>query len=291
MIVVTTPTGQVGSEVVNTLLDAGTQVRVIVRDPGRIDPLVRDKVEVVEGSHGDPDVTGKAFAGADAVFHVVPPDPRADSVSELYLTFATSVAQAVTSQGVERLVAVTTMGKGYPKQAGNLSAALDAEGVLENTGVSYRALRLPFFMENLLHQVDAIRRGMFALPNTADRELLTVATSDIAAAAADLLLDDSWRGQDSLSLVSPDQLTPHDMADVMSQALERLVRFQQLDLEDYKATLVQYGSSQAWAQGLAAMAEAQNDGIYDIRPRDPRTVAPTGFRQWCDQVLKPAVLT
>ena len=37
------------------------------------------------------------------------------------------------------------------------------------------------------------------------------------------------------------------------------------------------------------MTEAQNNGIYDAEPRDPDSGAPTSFRQWSHDTLKPAV--
>ena len=44
MIVVTTPTGNIGRHVVRHLLDAGEALRLIVRDPSRLAPDVRDRV-------------------------------------------------------------------------------------------------------------------------------------------------------------------------------------------------------------------------------------------------------
>ncbi|GGN96070.1 hypothetical protein GCM10011610_60730 [Nocardia rhizosphaerihabitans] len=54
--------------------------------------------------------------------------------------------------------------------------------------------------------------------------------------------------------------------------------------------MTQYGMSEAWAQGLADMAIAQNAGIYDAEQKSLTSPAPTDFRQWCREVLKPAVL-
>lgn len=46
------------------------------------------------------------------------------------------------------------------------------------------------------------------------------------------------------------------------------------------------------AQGLTDLVVAQNDGIYDYEPRIPPFRIPTmSFPQWCEQVLRPAVLT
>ena len=48
---------------------------MIARDPSRLSPRTRERVEVVQGSHGDFDVVSRAFAGVDAVFWLVPPSP------------------------------------------------------------------------------------------------------------------------------------------------------------------------------------------------------------------------
>ncbi len=68
MIVVTAPTGLVGHQVLENLLDRDEPVRVIARDPNRLAAGVRERVEVVQGSHTDRDVVDKTFDCADSVF-------------------------------------------------------------------------------------------------------------------------------------------------------------------------------------------------------------------------------
>jgi uncharacterized protein YbjT (DUF2867 family) len=68
MIVVTTPTGKIGSQLVKDLLTAGEAVRVIVRDAAKLAPRIRERVEVVEGSHDDAAVVAKACDGAGGTF-------------------------------------------------------------------------------------------------------------------------------------------------------------------------------------------------------------------------------
>jgi uncharacterized protein YbjT (DUF2867 family) len=55
MIVVTAPTGHIGSRLLLTELlrpdQPGETVRVVARDPARLPEAVRDRVEVVTGSH------------------------------------------------------------------------------------------------------------------------------------------------------------------------------------------------------------------------------------------------
>jgi uncharacterized protein YbjT (DUF2867 family) len=290
MIVITAPTGQIGQKVLDVLLDHDRPIRVIAREPTRLASRVRERVEVVQGSHNDRDVVDEAFAGADSVLWLVPPNPRAADIQDHYLDFTRPACAAIEAQNVKRVVGITSLGRAYGKHAGLLSPAFAMDELIESTGVNYRALAMPFFMENLLNQVEAIEsQGMFFMANSADRPLATVATRDIAAVAAGLLLDDSWSGQGSVPVIGPDALSPHDMAKVLSEVLERPIRFQQVSDDAYKATMTQYGMSEAWAQGLVDMATAQNDGIYDAEQHALHSAGPTGFRRWCEDVLKPAM--
>jgi uncharacterized protein YbjT (DUF2867 family) len=291
MIVVTTPTGQIGRQVLDRILDSGEEARVIARDPSRLPAHVRARAEVVQGSHGKADTITKALAGADRLFWLVPPAGfrHAGSSERYYLDFTRPACEAIRGLGVG-VVGVSTLGHGYQGQAGLLSAALAMDKLIEGTGAAYRALALPFFMENLLRQAQAIKeQGTFSMANAADRPLPAVATRDIAAVAAALLLDTTWSGQASVPVAGPGNLTPDDMAKVISDTLGRTIRYRQLPVADYRTTLLQHGASQAMAQDIADMVEAQNNGIYDAEPRDPNSATPTSFRQWCHDTLKPAV--
>lgn len=44
------------------------------------------------------------------------------------------------------------------------------------------------------------------------------------------------------------------------------------------------------AQATLDMMVAKNEGLDKAEPRTPQSTTPTRFRQWCEEVLKPAVL-
>jgi uncharacterized protein YbjT (DUF2867 family) len=292
MIVVTTPTGQIGHQVLENLLGSDEPLRVIARDPSRLPAHTRDRVEVVQGSHGDREVVNEALAGADAVFWLVPPDFRAESIEAVYVDFSRPACEAFRRQGINRVVGVSALGRGTPwaASAGMVSASLAMDDLIASTGVGYRALTMPSFMDNTIRQVDAIKnQGMFFSPIAADRKLPTCATRDIAAVAAKLLLDDSWSGQGSVPVLGPDDLSYDDMAQIMSEVLGRPVRFQQITREAYKAGLTEHGMSEAMAQAMLDMMVAKDDGIDNAEPRTPESTTPTSFRDWCEDVLEPAV--
>ena len=157
--------------------------------------------------------------------------------------------------------------------------------------MSYRALTMPSFMDNILRQAEAIKnQGMFFSPISGDRKLPTCATRDIAAVATKLLLDPSWSGQGSVPILGPEDLSFNDMAKIMSEVLGKPVRFQQIPFEAFKTRLTGSGMSEAMAQATVDMMVAKNEGLDNAEPRSPQSTTPTSFRQWCEEVLKPKVL-
>lgn len=290
MIVITAPTSQIGRQVLDRLLAADEKLRVVARDPSRLPDHARNRVEIVQGSHGDPAVADRAFARADTVFWLAPPNPRANSVEAAYLDFTRSACEAFTRHGVQRVVGISALGRGTPQaeHAGLVTASLAMDDMIANSGVHYRALTMPSFMDNILNQTDVLNSGVFTSPMSGERSAPVCATRDIARAAAALLGDDSWTGNGSVPVLGPEDLSFRDMARIMSEVLGRPIHFQRISGETLRETLNGHGMSEAMAQGMVDMMLAKNDGLDNAEPRTPESTTPTSFRQWCEEVLKPA---
>jgi uncharacterized protein YbjT (DUF2867 family) len=292
MIVITTPTGLIGHQVVDNLLDSSEPIRVVTRDPAALPVAVREQVEVVEGSHGDPAIVDRAFVDADAVFWLTPPNPRAPSVHAAYVDFTRPAAEAFRRHSVGRVVGVSALGRGtrWADHAGFVTGSLAMDDLIAETGVAYRALTNPSFMDNIARQAESIaKQGLFFSPIDGDRKLPAVATCDIATAASRLLVDTSWTGFDEVPLLGPADLSFNDMAHVISDVLGTPVRFQQTTFGAYKDRFVGFGMSDAMAQGQTDMAVAKNEGMDNAVARTPQNSTSTSFRQWCEQELKPLV--
>ncbi|ALX66154.1 NmrA family NAD(P)-binding protein [Microbacterium sp. XT11] len=285
MIVVTTPTGRVGRRLVSHLLERGSAVRVIVRDGNQLDSGIRERVDIVEGTHADERVLDRALRGAEALFWLVPPDPTAPSAEEHYLRFARAGAASIRRNRVGRVVAVTSAGHGWRGPAGLLSAAFMMDAELRATGAAFRAISLPFYMENLAGQLDGMRtRGTLSLTFAPDRPLAMVATRDIAAHAADLLTDPSWSGQQDVPLFAPDRWTPDDIARVLSEEIGSPVAYRRMSIDDFAGMLRARGAGERAIRDTVEMFAAQDQGIYD-EDWKTATIAATDFRTWCREEL------
>ncbi|RKN47225.1 NAD(P)H-binding protein [Streptomyces hoynatensis] len=297
MIVITAPTGNIGRRLLSLLLEAapahGEELRVIVRDPARLPEAARERVEVITGSHGEAEVVDRAFEGADAVFWLVPPD-ASRSPEDAYPGFTRPAAKALAAHGVGHVVGVSALGRGtqVAGRAGLVTASLATDDLLAGTGAAYRALACPSFFENLLEEAESIReKGVFTDSVDPDRKAPLVAVADIAAVAARLLLDRSWSGSGDVPVLGPQDLSPRDLARIMTEQLGRPVRYERQPLDELLGALLGYGLNEAFAQGVVDMKRAKDEGLDAGVTRTPDTASPTTFERWCAETLRPAVLS
>lgn len=293
MIVVTTPSGQIGRHVVRSLLANDAPMRLIVRDPAKLPEDVRERAEIVRGSHADQGVIDRALDGADALFWLVPPDVT-KSLEAAYIDFTRPVVQAIRKFDVKRVVSVTALGRGTPWQdkAGLVTTSIQMDNMLMETGAAFRGLAMPSFMDNLLRQAAGIRdHGMFFGPTQAGKKEPTTATRDMGEVAARFLADEGWGGQEELPVLGPEDLSMSEMAGIISDVLGREVNYQQTSFEAFKAQLIGGGVSESFAQGYVEMMQAKDEGMDLFAARNAATRTPTTFRDWCETELRPAVLS
>jgi uncharacterized protein YbjT (DUF2867 family) len=171
---------------------------------------------------------------------------------------------------VTRVVGVSALGRGTPlaEHAGYATGSLHMDNLIAGTGVGYRALVNPSFMDNVARQGAALKnRGTFFGPINGDRKLPFVATSDIPSVAARLLLDREWQGVEEVPNLGPEDVSFNDMAATLSEVLESAVRYQEISFDAYKSQFVEFGMSDAMAQGMTETAVAKDRGLDNAATR------------------------
>ncbi len=91
-------------------------------------------------------------------------------------------------------------------------------------------------------------------------------------------------------MLGPQDLSPNDMARIMSEELGRPVRYARESLDAMRSTMLAYGLNAAFVEGMVDMKRAKDRGLDSGVARSPQAGPATGFAQWCAQTLKPAVL-
>jgi uncharacterized protein YbjT (DUF2867 family) len=223
MYVVTGASGKVGGAVANTLLAAGKDVRVVVRNAqnGKVWADRGSKVALAEIE--DIDAMAAAFAGAEGVFLMLPPtfDPSPGFVEARAMIAA--FRAALVKAAPARLVVLSTIGAAAPEP--NLLNQLGLlEKALADLPMPVTYLRAAWFMENAaLDVADAKTTGAISSYLTPlDKMFPMIATDDVGRVAAELLLE-TWQGHRVVELEGPTRKSPNDLAAAFAAALGRPV--------------------------------------------------------------------
>ncbi len=110
MLLLTGATGQVGSALLRRLVDDGTDVRCLVRDPRRLGSM-RVRVQIALGDLADPPSYRNALRGVDTVVHLAATirDQPGGSIEELNGIATWRIVRAAQRAGVGRLVFFSTL--------------------------------------------------------------------------------------------------------------------------------------------------------------------------------------
>lgn len=287
-IVVTTPTGHVGSRVVRLLLQAGVRPRVLVRDADRLDGETRERVEVRQGDLTDAGFVREAVAGAGNIFWVDPtPHTTADPV-EVSLATAAPLVAAARAGDVGRVVLLSSVGAEKRHGVGHIDALGGIEAELDATGVDVLHLRCGYFFTNLLLDVEGLARGVLTTAFDPSRPMPWVDPRDIGDVVAARLLAGDWRGRVVQAVHGPEDLSFEQVAGILTEALGRAVRVEPVGDDAVRQALGAAGLPASAVEGIVGMA-AGSRGLVPEQSRDVLTTTPTRLGGWAHAELRPVV--
>jgi len=218
-VLVTGATGTVGQYVVDQLAardgsEREFEVRVAVREPDEAAEQF-DAGEFVAFDLLKPETWGETLADVDSAFLLRPPTVDTDDV--------TGFVDAMARTGVEHVVYLSTLGA----EKNVLIPHHRIENHIGGSGVDYTFLRASFFMQNLteVHGWEIRDRGEIAVP-AGDGETSFVDARDLGAVAATVLTEPGHENR-AYDLTGPDALTYDEVATVLSDVLDRAVRYRE----------------------------------------------------------------
>ncbi|TCK24279.1 NAD(P)H-binding protein [Pseudonocardia endophytica] len=279
-IVVTTPTGHVGSRVLHLLVQAGVRPVALLRDPARLDPELRDRVETVRADQTDAGAVREATRGADRLFWVNPPAPPDADPMEQHARAAAAVAEAVTANGIGFTVFLSSVGAEKRHGAGDIDGLGRTEEALDATGADVLHLRAGFFFTNLLLQADDLRNATLPTPWPLDLPMAWVDPRDIGDVAAARLLAGPGHGRRVQAVHGPDALTFAEAGTIIGGATGRTVEVVRISGADFRAGLSAAGLAPPHVDAVAGMWEGLSDGFVAEDPRDVTTTTPTTLGAW-----------
>jgi NAD(P)H dehydrogenase (quinone) len=182
-------TGNVGGAVAENLLAAGKAVRGVVRNPQKAKAWSERGVELAQSEYDDAAGLAKAFAGAEGVFAMLPPDfaPAPGQPNQKRTIAAIRAALEQAKPG--KAVFLSSIGSEQPSGLGLITSTHLMEEATRTLLIPVAYLRAGSFMENWLGGLDQIRATgempFYYAP--LERKFPVVAAQDIGLAGARVL--------------------------------------------------------------------------------------------------------
>jgi uncharacterized protein YbjT (DUF2867 family) len=286
--VISGSSGNTGSIIANSLLSKGKSVRVIGRDPERLQPFVSKGAEAFTADLTDAAALTKAFSGASAAYLMLPPiTSREDQERE-----SDAIAKAAKDSGLRYAVHLSSYGAHVPKGTGPVEGLHSSEQKLNAIGsLNVLHLRAAYFMENNLASIAMIREkgivGHALLPNL---KLPMIATRDVGDYAASLLLALDFSGKHARELLGERELSMTEATAAIGRGIGIPdLRYEQFSYDQFEQGLKQAGFSPKKAAVYAEMFKAINVGLLAaVEPRSPENSTATSFENFVLDVFAPA---
>ncbi len=276
MITIMGATGNTGSKIASALLRRGEQVRALGRSEDRLQALTGLGADIRVGDAADAAFLTEAFRGADAVYTLLPTDPRAPDYRARQMQEGEAIAQAIRASGVPCVVALSSIGADLDDGTGVILGLHAQEQRLRRIpGVNLCLLRPASFFENFLEALETIRHhGVLADCVEADLAIPMVGTRDIAAAATEALARRDWQGEVIRELLGPRDLSYREAARILGACIGKPdLAYVQLPYAELEQAMVEAGLSQSFARLYHEMTQGFSKGT--IRPAAGRTAQNT----------------
>jgi uncharacterized protein YbjT (DUF2867 family) len=264
-ILVTTPTGKVGQELVKLLHARGATVRLGAHTVEKARAAFPG-LEVVRLDHADPATHAAALQGVDALYLASPAD--LPSASEKALVDAARAA------GVKKVVKLGAMGVEHSD-----NPIRQVEEHVRASGLAWTFLHPTWFMQNFTTSgAAAIKAGTLAEP-AGDGKTAFIDARDIAAVAAEALTRPGHDGK-TYTLTGPELLDRHQVVGIIGKELGRPVRYLPVTDAQFREAVKPFLSpayvellSTLYGVVRAGQTAVKSDAVQQILGRPPATLA------------------
>lgn len=265
LIGITGATGAVGGRVASRLNAEGRRLRLIVRDPSRLDPLPGGAdgegpdVEVRTACYSDTDASREALDGVDVLFMV----SAGESTHRLreHLTFIDAAADVQ----VPHMVYLSFTGASPRATFTFARTHFRTEEHLRASGMAWTILRDNFYFSLL--EAMAGQDGVIRGP-AGEGRVTAVSHTDVAASAAAVLRSPWDHVERTYELAGPEALSLSEIARTLTAATGRRITYRRESLQEAYASRGDYGVQQwqldAWVSTYTAIAAGELERRSDV---------------------------
>ena len=275
MILITGATGNVGSEVVKALSRQKHRARAFVRRTSKASPIALPGIELVEGDFAQPDTIAHSLQGVDRLFLLIPSSSQVEQQQR-------DVVDAAKRSGVKHIVKLSQLGADARSTCRFQRYHGAVEDYIRESGLKYTFLRPNLFMQGLLNFRALIAAQGAFYHAAGDARVSIVDVRDIAAVAALALAEPGHEGK-VYEITGPEALTHGEMADRLSTAIGKTVKYVNISPNAMREALVGFGMPEWQASGLVEDYDLYRRGEaakVTTTVREVAGTAPIAFSQF-----------
>jgi uncharacterized protein YbjT (DUF2867 family) len=264
--------GDVGSRVVERLLQCGERPRVFVREEKKARSRFGDRVDVFVGDLSDPASLRAALEGVEALF-LVNSGPQIPVQDE-------GAAKVSKAAGVKHLVKLSSMDVEQGLAIGAWHER--GEAAIRATGIPFTFVQPTGFMSNLLAWAPSIKAEGVIRSSTGDGRRAFIHSDDIAAVATTVLTTREHDGE-SLPITGPEALSFAEVTEKLGAAIGRRLTFQPISDEEARQRYAASGASPLETEAHVSLWRAIREGrLANITGNIARILGrqPIAMDQW-----------
>jgi uncharacterized protein YbjT (DUF2867 family) len=242
MILVTGAGGTVGSEVLKQLRQQGAQVRAAFHSSDKAKRAKSQGIDVTTLDFADRKSIATALEGVDKLFLLGPTAPN-------QVELENNVVAEAKNAGIKHIVKLSVLDAANERLTfAQWHRAVEKN--IEDSGIPYTFLRPTSFMQNTInYYLPTIQTdGAFYLPEGEAKTSL-VDVRDIAAVAVKALTD-SGHERKAYDLTGPETLTNHEVAEKLSAAVGREIRYVNIPPDAFREGALKTGIPDFYVDAL-----------------------------------------
>ena len=289
--VITGSIGHISKPIVEGLVKAGHFVTVITSKAENAAKIEILGAKPAVGSVEDADFVTQAFAGADAVYLMIPPKWGVTDWRGFQNEVADNYIAAIKTNAVPYVVMLSSIGAHMGNGAGPVDGLYDLEQKLKTIDdLNVKVLRPSYFMYNLFGMVGMVKGMGMMGSNFGDDKVVLVHTSDIAEAALQNLMNLDFTGN-QIQYIASDERTGAEIATVLGEAVGKpetpWIVFSD---EQSKQGILQAGLNEEIATGYTTMGKSIRNGTMqeDYFANHPASLGKVKLEEFAKNEFAPA---
>ncbi|NFE18087.1 NAD-dependent epimerase/dehydratase family protein [Clostridium botulinum] len=277
-------TGQIGTMLVDNLLEQGQPVKAVIRNYSKAQELKNKGVEVLITDSFEVEALKKAFHGGSSVFLLTPENRKCENFLNETQMIINNYRKAILSSGITKIVGLSSVGAQHKSETGNLIASYMLEHAFSDLEIEQIFIRPTYYFSNWLGYLELVKEhGILPTFFPLGMELPMIAPSDVAKFLSKVMLCETPQ-EKMYEITGPHSYSSSDMAKIFEDVLNRKVILQQLLPEEWESTLIQAGFSIDGAKNFMLMTKAVIDGKTEYDTTNPIRFS-TDFKKYLKNVI------